>query len=187
MTKLCLLDMDCVLVDFIRASLDLHGFRRPVEEYWQSQMGGGYDYWTSILKISKEDFFAPMNEDWWANLPWTPEGKKILWVVERLFGRDNVVIVTHPTDAPGCLEGKRRWLKRCLPERYGMPHGHIFCADKWLLATPNRVLVDDHDLTVDEFARCGGKVCLVPRPHNRLWAARYEVIKYVASTLGMVD
>lgn len=154
----CYLDMDGVLVDFVKGALAAHDRTLPpAEVLWDfpSQIG---------FKGNEASFWAPLGHAFWYNLDWTGEGVELLDGLEDLFG-DRVVLMTSPCATPGAVEGKVDWIRRRLP-RYSR---QFFVGPaKHLAAGPGKILVDDHDGNVTEFRACGGAAVLVPRPWNSL-------------------
>lgn len=151
---ICYLDMDGVLVDFVSGALALHRSDLPYEEVaWELD---------KQLGMEPEQFWGPMDRDFWANLSWTPEGKYLLQGIEKRFG-NRVAIATSPGDER-CMLGKLDWLRRELPQYVKRT---FFGQDKSLLAGWGRILVDDCDGHVAPFHEQGGQAILFPRPWNR--------------------
>ena len=150
----CYLDLDGVLVDFIRGALRVHNKELPIEDVrwdFHEQVG-----------IPNNEFWEPMGFDFWANLDWMGEGQDLLRGIEGLFG-ESVVLLTSPCLTVGSVEGKVDWVKRNIP---GYQRRLFVGPAKHLLASHCKVLVDDHDVNVDKFREHGGKAILVPRPWN---------------------
>lgn len=150
------LDLDGVLVDFVRGSFAAHGKSVPIK-------GLHWDYWTQ-MGITEEEFWAPMGHDFWANLPWTKEGKKFLAYMELVFGAENIVLLTSPADTPGAVEGKVAWIRRELPDykrRYS-----VSAAPKAKTSCEARILVDDNKDNVQKYRLSGGPAVMIPRPWN---------------------
>lgn len=166
MTPTVFLDMDGVLVNFVQGALDhlksdvcistiTWDFPRDVFGY-----SDAYDpeFW---------DKFAI--HDFWANLEWTPEGKGLLKEVIDMVGKRNIGILTTPMDIDGCVEGKRTWIKKHLPD---FRKQLIITPAKYLMAAPKKILLDDHDPNCQNFAwtpegtSTGGQGILIPRPWN---------------------
>lgn len=157
----CYLDLDGVLVDFVRGAFEAHGSTLhrddPLGVRWglDDQLGFGGD--------RKPLFWAPFGRAFWAGLPWTPEGRRVLDHVERLFGH-RVVLLTSPCDTDGSVQGKLEWVRRELPEY----RRRVFVGPaKPMLAGPGKVLVDDYDGHVEAFRVEGGQAVQPPRPWNR--------------------
>lgn len=159
-------DMDGVLVNFVQGALDhlesdvciskiTWDFPKDVFGYPDAYHP---DFW---IKFAFHDF--------WANLKWTDEGKRLLKTVEEMVGQQNIGLLTTPMDIPGCIEGKRTWVKNHLPEYQKQL---IVTPSKYLLAGEKKILLDDHDPNLLKFTKTpegrstGGRGILVPRPWN---------------------
>jgi 5'(3')-deoxyribonucleotidase len=178
--KIALLDMDGVIVDFVAGAMRAHGISKTQEQLWEGSLGQ-WDM-APLFRVSWDEFFRPMSEDWWANLDWTPDGEAILKMVEERF--DQVVIVTSPIMTTGCHEGKLRWMRRHLPKKYSRGSGHIFATPKHLMSNPSHVLIDDRDENVDRFRAYGGGVAVeVPRISNRQHPRRHWTLDEVGIQL----
>lgn len=152
----CLLDLDGVLVDFVGGAAKLHGFDPALAVRWDFMADVG---------LTQNQFWSPLGEDFWANLPWMPDGMRILAIVEKAFGPENVCLLTSPCDTDGCMQGKLRWIRKHLPvynRRYLMGSAKEFCASR------DSLLIDDSDSNTTKFATAGGWGVLVPRPWNVL-------------------
>lgn len=182
--KVALLDMDGVIAHFIRGWLNLRGFAEHEDHYYAGREG---TWWfNELVGVSVEDFWAGIDEEFWATLPWTPDGRQILDAVEQTFGRENVVIVTSPCSNRGCHDGKLRWMREHLPKHYSSSKGHIFGSAKHLLANPDHVLIDDHDDNVDKYHTykdMRAPYVHVPRISNRRHAERGRAASIVAEEL----
>lgn len=157
----CLLDLDGVVVDFQAGACRLHNIETPYldpKNYGKSRM-------EDIVGIPRDAFFRWMGEGFWANLPWTPDGKHIVDLVERAFGKENVCILTKPLKVYGCLEGKTQWIRDNMPDYY-YGNRYLFGAAKEFAAGPDVYLVDDNDDNIRNFNAWGGNGVIVPRPWN---------------------
>lgn len=149
-----LLDMDGVIADFAGASCKLHG-QPPV-----------YDCWNYFEKwgISEDEFWAPINaagRDFWANLDDCPGADELIAEVSRIDPEFH--ICTKPSHDPMCMAGKLDWIKRKFGSQF---RRYIFTPNKSLLSRPGRMLVDDSDENITEWAGGGGDYALVPQPWN---------------------
>lgn len=152
---LCLLDMDGVLVDLHSTIFRKFGIDKPEDKtLWNN----------GELLISNEELWAGTDAEWWASLPWTPEGQELLDLCVSYFGRDRIVICTKPAPHPGSADGKLLWLERNIP---WLSRSYILTVNKSLLAAPHLCLIDDSDRNVDSFHAAGGRAILVPRIWNR--------------------
>ena len=167
-------DMDGVLVDFVKGALvkvnealksPPEGLEEEVKEVKEAL---GRDYVTAkdLAKYSPTNVKAASNlmymlleddEEFWANLPWMPEGEK-LW---NFISSHNPTILTAPMDKKGkkgSLRGKERWIKKNL----GLANirGLVFEHKKFKHALgsdsqPN-ILIDDFMSKVGPWREHGG-------------------------------
>ncbi len=155
MKPVCYLDMDGVLVDFSRGAFDLHHkVYNPGSVTW--------DFWKD-MGLTEEEFWSPMDFSFWANLPWTSEGRLLFGFLDGIF-HENMVLLTSPSLNHGAIEGKIAWVTRHIPH---MRRRVMVGACKSLLAGPTKILVDDNATNVVDFSKAGGKTVLVPRPWNQ--------------------
>ena len=153
----CLLDLDGVLVEFVRGALAFHNKQLPPKEvrwHFPEQIG--------FKGILANEFWDPLGQEFWANLDWTEEGEHLLSELESLFG-NNIAIVSSPCNTPGCDDGKRDWVRKHLPE---YRRRTFLGGDKHVFADSSKVLIDDYDPHISNFLNAGGQAFLVPRPWN---------------------
>jgi len=179
--------MDGVLTDFVRATLALHG-RTEALENWPA---GERDV-PAVLGISRTEYWRLIDEqgaDFWAGLapfPWFEE----LVALVREFGP--MSILTAPSLAPACLDGKVQWLYNHFPKVRGKRFtDFIIGPQKHLLAQRGRVLIDDAQSNVDAFRAAGGEAILFPQPWNanhavadRLAYVRAELTRLMPAVRG---
>lgn len=148
------LDMDGVIVDFLGAVIKAHNLNCSVNDI--RNWDGMYKYWNGTTK----EFWEPLDEAFWSNLPFTEEGREII----DLLAPFKPVILSSPVR--NCAGGKQKWIEKNLPEY--MDHGrYIFTPKKTLLSGPGRVLIDDAEHFIDPWVMAGGMGILVPRSWNR--------------------
>lgn len=97
------------------------------------------------------------NRDFWSNLDWMPDGKK-LWSFLKTLTND-VKILTAPMKGVGCDEGKREWVKKNLGDDVDV----YLEEDKYLHASSNRVLIDDTQYQIRNWESRGG----IPIHHTK--------------------
>lgn len=107
-------------------------------------------------------FWAIFPEEFWATLPKTPECDEIVAACANNVGQENVKIASRPTSNPRSWSGKRIWVQHNLPT--WIHHQLILTEEKWLLAKPGRMLIDDSFDVCTKFADRGGQTRWVPRP-----------------------
>jgi len=166
-------DMDGVLVDFENGVVEAINkelksdnplFPKAAKKVIVS-LGRDYITTEDIKKYSPGKSKAAANymyrlvegsEEFWANLPWQPGGKR-LWAYIRQFDPD---ILTAPMDKGGKLDsltGKLRWVEKNLKIDTAKVN---FEHEKWKYATsedgnPN-ILIDDFEAKTEPWNDAGG-------------------------------
>lgn len=172
------LDLDGVLVDFIRGAAEL--FKKDYDQLISRWPPGMYDM-EVVLGISKTKFFSTIEnvgEDFWATLPPFPYAKSFY---EHCEGIAPVCILTRPTYAPSCLSGKVRWMRR----HFGNID-YIIGKRKELCARDTHVLIDDHTVNVSKFQEHGGRAILWPAINNPRHAESDRAVEIVKEELDRV-
>lgn len=169
-----LLDMDGVLVNFVKGALKAHNINISVNDFYKGHEGE----WNIVPIIQKyipgftdNKFWEPMNDEYWANLEPMEDFEEILSLLEERFDRSSITICTSPSENEGCIPGKRRWIKKYMPSHYHRTYAQNFGPKKWLMAHRRHILVDDHNKNCREFVDYGGHAASVPR----LWNSNYLV------------
>ncbi len=162
-TEVCLLDLDDVLVDFKRGVQET--LKIPQSRFDEAPKPLPWDWIWSITDVSRDDFWGNITARWWEELHWTEEGPDILSIVEEIYGRENVCLLTSPSQQESGYVGKYRWIKKHLP-RY-LRRTLMGCA-KHFCAGPRKKLIDDKEENINNFIAAGGEGLLVPRLWNRL-------------------
>lgn len=149
------LDMDGVIADFAGEALRCHGEPRLLDNWPE----GEWDI-AGVLGISNTEFWKPINTlEFWKYLPAFPWMQSLVEMVDKHAWH----ICTAPSLAPECIAGKTAWLKR----HFGRHMTNTFFGkDKWLLAGPDRLLIDDNDENCRLFREAGGTAILFPQPWN---------------------
>jgi len=156
-SKKIFLDMDGVIVDFMRGAHEYH--KLPYSSY---PYPVGEWMFTKHLLMDDHDFWSPLGYKFWAELPWMPDGHEIWRMIMDL----DPVLCTAPTLHPGCAGGKMQWIKNNLPQMYKRV---IITAAKEMCAHPSALLIDDADHNVNKWRANGGVAILVPR----IWNSRH--------------
>lgn len=148
-------DIDGVLADFVRGALAFHGVAIPIENVrwdFDKQIG-----------ITPQQFWDPLGRDFWATLPTLADGFALLRTVENMVGEARIGLLTAAAGTPGCIDGKRDWVKKYLPQY--LPRMYTGTR-KDLLASRTKLLIDDRDENCRDFQTGGGRAVLIPRPWN---------------------
>lgn len=127
-------DLDGVLTDFIQGyyeltGIDITGQFHDSGEFWDPINNAGYDFW--------------------ANLKWTNDGKK-LWNYIKKY---NPQILSAPSRHDDSRVGKSDWVKRELPGT------HLILRTpkhKSEFASPNSILIDDRESNIEQWKEAGG-------------------------------
>jgi hypothetical protein len=152
-------DLDGVLCDFVSGALAVHNATLAIEDAdW------GFPSKIGFSGVDDPKFWAPLGFDFWAGLAPYPDGFCLLRAAERLVGKDRIGLLTSPCETAGCVDGKRAWVAKHLPE---YTRRLFVGAAKELFAGPNKVLVDDSDVNCEKFMKAGGFVLTPPRPWNQ--------------------
>jgi len=157
--------MDGILADFVDGICKT--FDRP-NPYDNGHTGWSIEDAPEFEGISRSKMFSVTRDPaWWEALPKMPEADEIVDIVTDLFPADSICVCTAPTIpvAPS-VEGKINWLKAHYPgtELYKKI---IPTNQKFFLASPWTILLDDGEKNTVPFVEEGGHVVLYPRPWNR--------------------
>ena len=174
------LDLDGVLCDTITEM-----FRRFGRGKTPKLMEGSYDT-STVLGIP--DPWSQFGADFFDLADWTPDGRDILAAVEEVAGKENICICTTPTYEPDSAAGKLRWIRKNLPE---YQRRYVLTREKWRLARPNSILIDDCEEVCRSFRDDAGqrqswergRTILVPRPWNPLHRFIGDIPLYVRTHL----
>jgi len=153
------LDMDGVLVDFVGAVASLFGCPR-------SEVESSGDRAYEAAGVTKQEFWGVIDAagpEWWEFIepyPWTGR------LIEACSRAGQVYVASSPPKKCfGAGSGKMAWLSRFAPQVY-KDRKFFLGTDKYLLAAPGRVLVDDDPEKCAAFAAAGGQTALFPQPWN---------------------
>ncbi|MCA9214571.1 MAG: hypothetical protein KDB27_15975 [Planctomycetales bacterium] len=173
------LDMDGVLSDFFSAALRIHGRLELLDEWPRGQRDI-----PGVLGLSRRAYWNKIDEQgsvFWASLQPYP------WLDELIQAAREVApftILTAPSLAPGCSEGKIRWMYEYFPKVEGRSFAnYMIGSQKHLLAQPGHLLIDDSESNTDAFNSSGGQAILFPQVWNRNHAV-CSPVEYVKSKLA---
>ncbi len=158
-----LLDLDGLIVNFVKGACKVHNKQDPYEG---GNNTGRYDI-ANLLGLSSTAFWKPMNVDFWKELEPTAEAHDMVDAVSRRFGVENICILSSPNLSHDSMVGKLLWVEKHFPE---FRRQFLFGPRKKFCAAPNHILIDDYDENVDDFIKSGGIGYLFPRPWNKLHA-----------------
>ena len=173
------LDLDGVCIDFMASALEIQGYDpKTIFSKWKTTQPGELFPTLSIEKKPIEFFTdkALETETFWRELK-AYEWFSYLYTELKSFG--NVMFLSAPSGAPGCLSGKHHWLKDYFGASFSE---YIFTKHKDRLAHEKAILIDDMAFNVSAFESRGGTAFLFPRVWNELHAI-YEPTEYVLSNV----
>lgn len=152
--------MDGVVVDLLAGWMEHHKLTLP-NPYPFGKMA-----WPDIFGISTQEIWTGCDAKFWAELPPTEFGLKLVTEAERIFGAENVFLVTSVVAHSSAAEGKLNWIAKHCPafwDRYLITHA------KHILSYAGVVLVDDDPKSLPKFAANGGHTIL----HPTIWNHRH--------------
>lgn len=158
------LDMDGVLTQCHICALQYYGMR--IEEYPKGMRVKDILNGAGISTLANnDDFWADFDETFWDSLLKTDECDALIdRAVELTGSTTHVFIATRPTNSPACYSGKAIWIRENLPEWIWQQV--VMIKQKFLLAKPNTLLIDDSQENCKKFRDLGGHAILVKRPWN---------------------
>lgn len=154
-----ILDVDGVLADFASAASRVHKRTNP---YSIPENFGKYNM-EQIWGMPVSEFVAPLDYDFWANLPLMEHAHSIANHLIQFFGPHNICILTKPVPTYGCLEGKRDWLNKHFPH---LMSNWMIGTNKTFTSHVNSLLIDDNERHCYDFQQAGGRAFLVPACWN---------------------
>jgi len=171
--------MDGVLSDFVGASEVLLG--TELKSKWKNSV---YTIPT-IVGMSEVDFWNKVDdnsEKFWGEMPLCEDAGKLYRGCINLVGKDNVFVASRPSNNPESSKYKLIWLQKYFPS---LAKRFFLCKQKYLLAAPGRVLIDDSDDEVQMWFNNGGSTILYPRP----WNSGYHKVNEIGvpELLAMLD
>jgi 5'(3')-deoxyribonucleotidase len=127
-------DMDGVLTDFVKGYKDLTGI--DILNQWHDSP----EFWDPIVKAGY---------DFWINLPWMEDGKKLWNYIEKY----NPEILSTPSRQNDSRVGKHDWVKKELPGVHLILRS---AKNKKEFASPDCILIDDRDSNIEDWKNSGG-------------------------------
>lgn len=155
-------DMDGVLCDLVTPAMHAHGRTDLlVDGAWPK---GEYDL-HSVVGVSYDEFWGEIEK--YGFLFWQ-QLEPYHWMQELLDlanqAAAEVVLITHPTGAPSSSFGKHKWIQRHFGKQF--TDFIITGAEKWRVAAPGRLLIDDCDDNVNDWIDRDGIGLLFPAQCN---------------------
>lgn len=162
------LDVDGVLADWTAGVCRL-ARKDPEEVYANWQPGEAIHDQLGITKSQMWRAIETSGERFWANLdplPWARD----LWALCNEYAP--TTILTSPSLDPACLAGKLRWLNYHLGDGKAF-RDYLIGPNKYVVAGPGKLLIDDHARNCDKFVEAGGASIVFPTLHAG--SGRYDL------------
>lgn len=147
-------DLDGVIVDFVSAANAVHnrdGYIPTKFDYFEDWGMTANDFWSPI------DALGP---DFWHHIPLYPWANELISWLGR---HDEFVVATACSKNAHSSYGKVKAIQSIFGENF---RDYFITPRKWLLAGPERILIDDYEPNCQKFEALGGKAILFPRPWN---------------------
>ena len=157
------LDCDQVLSDFVAGICAAVGYDYPGTLNWPE--GWTYDMFESA-GTTREKANEYCDIDFWANLPWMEDGRRILCQIFKRFRPNEITVLTTPMRNTGSYTGKMIWFEKNIPELYHRVIPSSVPKEEFAFDF-NHLLIDDCQSNVERFIKAGGAAIMVPRPHNQ--------------------
>lgn len=169
------LDLDGVLANFVDAACEIHGINPDFSNY---------KFWRPTL--TDKEFWARINSrghTFWENIPKYSWADQLLGMCEERA--DRVVFCTSVDPrGSGAAKGKYEWVFNHFGYKWAARM--IVTKKKFLLAGPNRILVDDTYSHLNKFHQWGGHSIMFPQPWNTVWSPEFENGKRIAYTRAKI-
>ncbi len=88
------------------------------------------------------------------------------YLLRKIALTDDFALVSAPTRHPSSYSGKKIWVDKYLQPHLNQRIKLIVTGEKHLLATPDRLLIDDNDQNIKKFQAAGGRVITFPQIWN---------------------
>jgi len=187
-------DMDGVLCSFCQGVLRLFGCV-PAEqaELRVRGWGGlpdvineGRPEWSHVSEDQVMTAVRDAGHQFWAELPICPWAYQLIGTIEQ--AGVPYTLLTTPAGGESAM-GKFQWLLRHMPH---MEKRVVLARDKWHLAGPGRLLVDDSPRNVGAWGsppdgRPGGQAMLWPAPHNAERELKFTSEIRAQATVSLFD
>lgn len=175
MQKICFIDMDGVLCDFVGAACQLFGKSEDFAANWPAgEYGMG-----KVLGCTEPQFWRKIEEhpEFWEGMkpyPWCGE-------LIELAKRNGYApyIATSPSLDPNSAKGKTEWIQKHIGRHF---RDYFIGGKKGVLAAPGRVLIDDSDDQIAAFEKAGGYGVLFPRRWNANHQLSHDPMDYTTIT-----
>lgn len=181
--RLCL-DLDGVLSNHVLAMAKLHNISPEWKALgkWRFRDGLGIP----------DPWWKGIDYKFWHDMEKMPKADELVKIILGYFKPEDICITTSlptrdndfPFELVGeSVQGKIDWLRHNFPK---LSNNFMIGPSKHFCADASTLLIDDLDISVDEFSKSGGLALLVPRPWNSLYAYSGDIIERLQHDLRSV-
>lgn len=181
------IDMDQVLADFNKAACEAFGV--DIDKLDSVRDGHCWDLLQPLSallgrKINEEEFWKTVSptpeegEEFWTYIDPLPWVDQLIGLVEDIT--DTWYVLSSPGHCHSAHSGKIKWLRKHFGSCFDR---FILTREKYLLARPNTILIDDRVETVDNFRLCGGKGIVFPSLGNYAASGVANPVDYIENEL----
>lgn len=173
--KRIFLDLDGVLADF-------HGYLGEIYDIHPSQ----FRWETPLCEtcgVREYELTSRLDTSaFWKQIPVCQGATELVQKCIDFVGLDQVGILSNPSEY-NCHSGKMAWVDKYFSE---LRDRTFLGRDKAFLASPDTLLIDDHDDNVKVFRHAGGAGILVPRYWNSMAKQVESSCEVVLDALDLV-
>lgn len=134
---------------------DNFDWKKNTSWWWEDAPKGNREYFEKLL--NSPGFF--LNAE--------PQQDGIVYMKKLTEEGYDTRILTHPQWNGICIQEKEEWIKKYLP--FFNVEKTAMVKDKWLLAGPNRILLDDNIENLTKWRDYGGVAIAFEHPFNVQW------------------
>jgi hypothetical protein len=168
------LDLDGVLANYFESCCRLFGFDS------RDYPAGQWDMWTP-MGVTKSDYLATVDREekfWWEIEPFD-HALDLVDLIKQLPCTWSILTSPWVFRHRSLHSDKVAWVRQHIDADVQVD----FMVDKWRLARPDALLIDDGEHNVDRFREAGGQAILFPSLLNRAHPFRDDPLTVVKSQL----
>lgn len=152
-------DMDGVLYSWNKGIATLFGVDYNDKDLQRKFSGDSYGLENFIGTKKVSEGIQKAGSDFWLNLELLPWAKETYYMMENAVGKKNIYFATSFGRWPDAVDAKIKAIKRDFDQDNNKI---ILLKDKFLLAKPSTILIDDKEINIIKFIENGGLGALFP-------------------------
>ncbi len=183
MIKKIFLDIDDVLTQCVRDCMIHMGLPDYVRRDYPIDYRSITDAYKSLtgIRYSNTHFWRHFERQFWATLTPTDWCFDLIELCLRYVDKNNLFLLTSPTEYGDCLAGKHDWILRNMPDF--LHDQYLIGPTKSACASEGVVLIDDSPHNTKAFTEAGGSGITFPQPWNYCRTNMGEELEYVGACL----